>query len=75
MRQRYIEDSRIYTKLKNIVIDNISKSNFESSLSNINLTHVCFDHFVNDDAREANTFDTLLKFLLFIISHDSFEHV
>lgn len=62
MSQDLIEDSETYIRLKNIITKKISKSNSESSLNAI-FENTMFAHFMNDDVKEANTFEALIDFL------------
>ena len=61
MNQRIIEESKIYSRLENIVTELISISDAESPLTNV--FNNFFDHFVNDDVKEARTFEKMFQFL------------
>ena len=61
MRQKIIKKSRIYSQLKNIVIDFILTLNAKSSFTNV--FNSFFDHFINDDIKKARTFKNMLQFL------------
>ena len=62
MNQELTDDSEIYTRLKDIITEDISSLNLESSLNTIS-DIITFAHFMNDDYEEATTFKKLMKFL------------
>lgn len=63
MRQRLSEASETYTHLKNLIMSEILLSDSEPAMFNVMLKKAMFEHFVNDDVSEANTFKTLVRFL------------
>ena len=52
-----------YTQLKDIVTSSISSPDAEPALFDKMLGHVAFDHFVDDDIGEADSFESLVEFL------------
>lgn len=62
MNQELINDSEIYTRLKNIIIKEIFSSNIKSSLNMI-FKSTIFAHFMNDDYEEIIIFEELVMFL------------
>ena len=62
MNQKLINNSEIYTRLKDIITENIFSSNFEFSLNIISET-ITFAHFMNDDYEKVIIFEKLIMFL------------
>ena len=62
MRQEITKNSEMYSRLKNIVIDSIFFFDSESSLFDVK-NETFFEHFVNDNVDEANSFEHLISFL------------
>ncbi len=62
MSQELIDDSETYTRLKNIITEEIFFSNIESSLNMISES-IIFAHFMNNNYEEAIIFEELVMFL------------
>ena len=63
MKQNTTKKSETYFQLKNIVTNNISKSNSKFALSNVNFEHSIFNHFIDDDVKKFDILQTLINFL------------
>lgn len=62
MKQKLIKDFETYTRMKNIATKSISSSCLKFALSKTS-KNIVFNHFMNDDIKDADSFKDLLNFL------------